>query len=194
MLYKIVNKKIPENLYQQIPKWEGTRQRRDPTRLRSIKCNTEKRRKSFLPITITWWNNLQKEVRESTTVEQFKKKIKPVVETKCNRFNELTREEEILMSKVRSRKCELRAYSYLYGTSESPLCEICQDQETVDHFLMKCKAFDEQRRKYLRHYIFRNRLTKDELLYGTLKFNDKENNGLIKNVAQYIKETNRIMS
>ena len=89
------------NLFNQIPIWASSRQRRDPTKLPVIKCKTERRRKAFICQSIQWWNELAKEIRESTTIESFKKKTKPVIDVKENWYGTLSRKQEVMLTKLR---------------------------------------------------------------------------------------------
>ena len=86
--FKILKTGVPENIYRQIPQWEEQRERRDVTRIRSIKCRIERRRKSFVPMAINWWDSLAKDVRECDDIMVFKRKIRPIVNQKENYFKD----------------------------------------------------------------------------------------------------------
>ena len=65
-------------------------------------------------------------------------------------FNELSRSESSIISKLRTEHIELNKYTnivYAKGEQTSPMCSCGKEEETVKHYLMKCENYNEQRKE-----------------------------------------------
>ena len=114
-------------------------------------CRTEKFKKSFFPSTILLWNTLDIDIRNSTSLSNFKLKINKIYRPLC--YNKwlnfsLTRKASVLHTRLRLGFCVLNDYLYrivvilLY-------CICCHQNETVKHYLLLCPRFAAQRNKLL---------------------------------------------
>ena len=141
--------------------------------------------------------NLSQDVREIVSYNVFKKKIKPVCGPCQLWFKNLSRDNwrdrEIVLSLLRSGKCNLNANFYSLGLIDSPLCDMCNVLETPRHFLIYCIKYEKERNYYLKHYIYRNYLSTYELLYGCHMFTDKENELLADKVASFVLATGKAL-
>ena len=106
-------------------------------------CRTEKFKKSFFPSTILLWNTLDIDIRNSTSLSNFKLKINKIYRPLC--YNKwlnfsLTRKASVLHTRLRLGFCALNDYLYrivvilLY-------CICCHQNETVKHYLLLCPRF-----------------------------------------------------
>ena len=191
-LYNIVHQGKPEGLYNCIPKWDQERPRRDPTIIKNIRCKTEAYRKTFLPQVIREWNSLPMVVRESESVEIFKRGIhhRPAVEKQF--FEQLNRSEEKIINQLWTKNSNLNAYRYKIGQSETPCCSWCLVPETNHHYLLVCDLYSEERRNHTQMYIDKYNLNEENIIKGSLAMSDKENQALLRAVCDYINDTKRM--
>ena len=119
-------------------------------------CRTEKLKKSFFPSTILLWNTLDIDIRNSTSLSNFKLKINKIYRPLC--YNKwlnfsLTRKASVLHTRLRLDFCALNDYLYrivvilLY-------CICCHQNETVKHYLLLCPRFAAQHNKLTLFCLF----------------------------------------
>jgi ribonuclease HI len=82
---------------------------------------------------------------------------------------------------LRTGHCGLNNYLYRFGISDTPYCECGYGKETVEHFLLECRRYKEQRR-VLRQEVGVGKMRVDKLL-GDPK--------VIKKTLEYVKKTER---
>ena len=58
----------------------------------------------------------------------------------------LSRREECLIQQLRVGKCRLNYYLFQINQHVSGLCEVCQEVETIEHFILHCSKYDRERR------------------------------------------------
>ena len=78
IFYKMINRLCPEFLNQLVPDSVQTRTQyslRNSNNMSTIRTNTELYYNSFLPSTVRAWNNLSNEIRTSTSLNEFKRKL-----------------------------------------------------------------------------------------------------------------------
>lgn len=95
----------------------------------------------------------------------------------------LYRYNEILFFRLRTGYIKLNSYLNKIGFNPSNLCDTCQQEETVEHFLLKCKLYDTYRKTMF-----------DQLLQlGVTNFNPiiLLSGKNFQPVADYINHTNR---
>ena len=56
-----------------------------------------------------------------------------------------SRKYETIFSQLRLGLTSLNKYLFRIGREDSPECEICQQDETVEHYLLKCRRFTSER-------------------------------------------------
>jgi len=83
--------------------------------------------------------------------------------------------------RLRTAHCSLNKYLHQRGHEEEPLCACREDEETIEHFLLKCKKYTTQREKMVKEVGAGG--MRVEKLVGDLK--------CIKYTMEYVKETNR---
>ena len=95
----------------------------------------------------------------------------------------LYRYNEILFFRLRTGYIKLNSYLNKIGLNPTNLCDTCQQEETVEHFLLNCKLYDTYRKTMI-----------DRLLQlGVTNFNliTLLSGKNFQPVADYINQTNR---
>ena len=64
---------------------------------------------------------------------------------------------------MRTGHCGLNHYLHHFGKRNSPYCECGVGKETVEHYLLECRRFKQQRRKMIKD-IGKERLNIERLL------------------------------
>lgn len=83
---------------------------------------------------------------------------------------------------LRTGHCALNSYLHRFGKKDSPTCECGYGKETVEHYLMECRKYREQR-KTLRKNVGMGRM-KVRILLGNIK--------VLKHTVEYIATTRRL--
>ena len=83
--------------------------------------------------------------------------------------------------RLRTAHCSLNKYLLQRGHEEESLCTCYEEEETVEHFLLKCKKYIKQREKLVKEVGAGG--VRIEKLVGELKY--------IKYTMEFVKETNR---
>ena len=85
---------------------------------------------------------------------------------------------------LRTGHCGLSHYLHRFGKRNSPYCECGMGKETVEHYILECRRFKQQRKKMIKD-IGKGRLNIERLL-GQPQ--------MIKHMVEYIKSTKRFES
>jgi hypothetical protein len=204
--YKIVYNYSPLYLIELLPKLVNERSYiplRSGHNISQYKCRTEKFKKSFFPSTISLWNTLDIDIRNSTSLSNFKLKINKIYHPLC--YNKwlnfsLTRKASVLHTRLRLGFCALNDYLYRINCCNSPLCICCHQNETVKHYLLLCPRFAAQRNELLtsaaqvcgKAWLTSNDNGKLEfLLNGSVQLSFDENCLLFGAVQRFILDTCR---
>ena len=115
-------------------------------------------------------------------------RLKRILERKENQhgpalYNRLSRETSAKIIQLRTGHCGLKSYLHRFGLVDSPLCDCEAGQETVEHFLLECPLYREQRRE-LRNKAGSANMRVDALL-GTAE-------AILKYTERFINDTGRI--
>ena len=98
-------------------------------------------------------------------------------------YNEINnRRTATRIAQLRTGHCGLNKYLHRFGKRSSPYCECGYGKETVEHYLMECRNYKEQR-KALRKNVGLGRMKLHEIL-GNAK--------IIKHTMEYTKATKRL--
>ena len=153
--YKIVNKSTAPYLVDLLPILVNERSYiplRTGQNVSEYRCRTEKFKISFFPSTISLWNSIDLDLRNSTSHANFKAKIVHLFHSfnydKWRNFS-LTRKASVLHTRLRLGYCALNHYLYSINCCNSPLCVCGLENESVKHYLLSCPCFAAQRNKLL---------------------------------------------
>ena len=165
---------------------------------------TQRFRNSFFPYCQIGWDSLVHEVRSSNSVAEFKRNylhhmaIRP---QKNEYFNINDRYGMKLLTKLRVDFSDLRAHRFNHHFNcTSPICKCSFEEETTEHFLLRCSRFDDQRRALLESAsdIINNDIKQlpndhitDILLFGSKAFNEISNKLILESTIRYIKSSKR---
>ena len=71
--------------------------------------------------------------------------IQPTVENGFKIRNNICRKEEIILHQIRMGKCKLNYYMFLLKLHVDGMCDTCLIHETVEHYLLHCTRFEQER-------------------------------------------------
>ncbi len=84
-------------------------------------------------------------------------------EVKCSVIGSGDRREETVISRLKLGHCLLNKTLKLIGKHDTGMCEVCQEEESVEHVVLRCSRYDVQRE------LMRNKLREMEVQDITLK-------------------------
>ncbi len=206
LFYKIVNKQVALYLIDLLPKSVNERSYislRTAQNITEYKCRTEKFRKSFFPSTVSLWNSIDLDSRNSISISSFKAKITNLYHSlhydKWLNFS-LSRKASVFHTRLRLGHCALNDYLYRINCCNSPLCVSGLERETVKHYLLICPRFAAQRSNLLtsaaqvcgQEWLVSTDNEKVKfMLKGSAQLSHKENCELFGIVQRYILDTCR---
>src|SRR5436190_19044708 len=98
-------------------------------------------------------------------------------------YNEIAnRNAAAKIAQLRTGHCGLNRYLHRFGIKNSPYCQCGYGKETVEHYLLECRNYREQRKK-LRREVGTGKMRVETLLGEQMT---------IKHTLEYIKETGRL--
>ncbi len=62
----------------------------------------------------------------------------------------LSREDQVILTRLRMGHTKLNSTLHIIGNHSTGLCEICQVKETVDHVLLLCPRYEQERNELQR--------------------------------------------
>ena len=126
----------------------GTYLLRNSRNIRIPFCKTESYKKSFVPSTISMWNNLNILIRSCISYNVFKTSLrKAQFSVKQNKALSMGHGTSwVHLTRMRMGMSGLRSHLYGVNIIDSPICTLCNSTpETVHHFFMSCPALHECR-------------------------------------------------
>ena len=84
---------------------------------------------------------------DSNTTGRFFYSLQPIIQPK-SQINLSNRRDEKIIHRLRLGKCNLNFYKFRLNRHESGLCDYCKVHETIEHFLLHCKEYKEQRKQF----------------------------------------------
>ena len=195
-MYKIVNDLTPTYLSELLPQRINV-----GMQLRSTKndlipvpfTRTETFSRSFFPHTTRLWNKLDKSIRDSPSLDTFKKALKGPVKEKNVLFYFGKRMSSIHHSRLRLGCSKLNVHlCYNLHVVPSPQCQCGSPLEDPEHFFFSCPTFYAHRMTLL-NTINRisNNINVRTLLYGDPEISLENNKILFAAVQQYCTDTHR---
>jgi ribonuclease HI len=91
------------------------------------------------------------------------------------------RKHTVWVARLRTGHCHLNQYLHRFNIIETPECECGAEKETVDHFLLNCELYDEERDELRRGVGIEG--MRSSVLLG--------DNQIIKKTVEYIEKTGR---
>ena len=165
--------------------------------------STNRYRNTFFPYCYSEWENLDPDIRNSENINIFKSKfIKAIRPIKKNTYNICDKYGLKLLTWLRLEHNDLRAFRYRKNLNcPSPICACGNEDETTEHYLLRCPLFRNPRIALLSTIddlnpgsTYRNIPDIDLssiLLYGDPSLNDTHNKALILATIRFIKQSKR---
>ena len=188
IFYKMINRLCPDYLNQLVPDLVQTRTQyslRNSNNMSTIRTNTELYYNSFLPSAVRAWNNLSNEIRTSTSLNEFKRKLSENVNKPPKYYYYGNRVAQIHHSRLRLECSALKQHLHKKKLVDSPLCT-CGIPETSKHFLFDCPNYQLIRTRTLSEYLH---LPTKSLLFGDSRLSENENEKIFEAVHKFITQT-----
>ncbi len=202
-LGKIIIKKFPNYLVQDLPTYYGDSRTNRNNTFAIPRARTDYYGKSFVPSSIELWNSLPPEMRSIKSYKLLKGKLKEQNMKEVPKyFNFGARPLNILHTKLRLGCSDLNYDKHRIGISDSNLC-LCGDIETSDHYLLQCgnnlvakvtmidSITDILLNKGLNQTQIDDMLDVQLLLKGSNNLSQKENENIFQAVHIFISDSKR---
>ena len=124
----------------------------------------------------TEWKTSRENARRLRKMSKY-----PGTVTGLELYGALQRKHVVWISRLRTGHCHLNEYLHRFNIIETPECECGAAKETVDHYLLNCELYDEER-DALRRRVGSHEMITSALLGDSL---------IIKETVQYIEKTRR---
>ena len=148
---------------------------------------------SFFPATLRLWNNLDLSIRNSSTLVEFKAKLRN--QDQKDKANDILsigeRKHSVILTRIRHNCSSLNADLNRVNIVPSSSCTCGANFETAQHYFFECRNYTNQRYNLLRALRFVSVVTLDTLLYGCSTFVNERNKLVINAVLVYIKDSKR---
>ena len=192
-MYKIINNEAPGYLSNLLPNRVGEQTHHNLRNSQNFEipysrlCSYEN---SFFPSTLRLWNDLDISTRNSSSLSEFKHRIKQISEKPLHYKVSRDRASEIAFTRIKHTCSSLKADLFRVNIVPSALCSCGPIPETAEHYFFHCPLYD----------IHRNRLlasipvvpvTLNALLHGHEYLTNETNKTIYKSVLQFIKDTGR---
>jgi hypothetical protein len=96
---------------------------------------------SFIPSTVSLWNNLDLNVRNSPNISCFKSRIKEKTVKSPEYYDEGSRKLSILHARLRHQCSSLNSDLYRINIINDPKCQCGAPYEDSIHYLMECPLY-----------------------------------------------------
>lgn len=196
-MFKCTNNLIPDYITDIIPplvRDVSNYPLRNRENVSNMYTRTEISHKSCIPSSISYWNNLQTNIREADTYESFRHSLKRDIFDNINvpiYFSKGNRKLSILHARIRNNCSDLNSDLFLNHLINDRSCSCGNDNENARHYFFECDKYS-----YLRILMFRKTrqfhpLSLNTILYGKSNVSNDENFLLFQAVQQYIKDSRR---
>ena len=100
---------------------------------------------------------------------------------------------ETALARLRISHVELNSYLHRFNQSDTPLCQTCNTPETVDHYLLTCRRYAQNRRK-LSNCLQEKGISSisKKILLGGGNYKPTEQKLITEAVGTYLKKTRRL--
>lgn len=149
--------------------------------------------RSILPASLKLWNDLDTEIRESSSLSMFKRKIKNLFKSQDvpSFYKSGTRYLVVHHARLRNNCSNLFADLFINHLRDSPICQCGKGIENAEHYFFKCTSFLNERIELFRNTRELHPLSTSKLLFGNDTLNDEQNKFIFNEVHKFIKNTRR---
>ena len=202
LFYKIIKSKSPPYLFNLIPRSSRFHTTRNSDNITSFKVRHNFFKNSFFPSVISEWNKLDLEIRNSASLEIFKKHLLNFIRPNSSKAFNINNPLELkLLTRLRIGFSHLNKHKFKHNFQDSidPLCSCGNDTESTVHFFLHCQNFTTQRQTLLNKLksINASIMTENEnsvvrtLLFGRPDFRYSTNKEIINATISFILTTER---
>ena len=168
----------------------------------TVSCKSEYFKNSFIPNVINEWNKLDPEIRSSALYNLSRntllKFLRPAQRKTCN-INDSVGVK--LLIRLRLGFSHLREHKFRHGFKDilNPLCPCRIETKTTAHYFLRCHFYNANRSALMNELngidssfstLNENKFI-DLILYGSDKFDDKENHNILMSTIKFIKNSQR---
>ena len=200
--YKIFNDKSPSYLFNLIPNFNRVHNTRLSYSIPAIKVRHDYFKNSFFPSAISEWNKLDLNIRNSASLNAFKKKLLNFIRPCANSIFNIHNPLEIkLLTRLRLGLSPLHKHKFghCFQDTLNPLCECAIEIESTMHFFLHCTDFLIPRQTLLQKIrnIDDNILSQSEtqltqtLLHGNQNYHPSINRLIFNSTIEYIISTEK---
>ena len=167
-MYKIINNEAPEYLTNLLPNRVGEQTHYHLRNNQNFEvpysrlCSYEN---SFFPSTLRLWNDLDFATRNSSSLLEFKLKIKKIQEKPVNYIVIGERVNEIAVTRIKHNCSNLKADLFRVNIVPSAYCSCGPLTETAEHYFFDCALYNIPRNRLLTS-LPAVPITLNTLLYG----------------------------
>jgi hypothetical protein len=189
--YKMYHQMTPTYLSQLIPS-HRTLDNRPRTRhtadIPPPATRTNLYRDSFLPSTIKAWNELPPTLRQSPSLDTFKRQLNTHNPKIPQYYHIGARQYQILHARLRMGCSNLNYDLHKNFVSDTDKCK-CGEIETAAHYFLTCPNYSHIRNTLIHTIPYH--LNTDTLLYGNNLYDNETNSLIFSSIHEYIKQTKR---
>ena len=156
-------------------------------------CRTEISRKSCIPSSISAWNSLDIELRNSPSMASFKYQLnKHQNNSKVPKYYRAgNRYISVLHARIRNTCSNLLSDLYMNYLSPSPTCSCSEEVEDAEHYFFRYSNFRNERETLFRSTRYLHPLNINILLFEDENLTTDENTTIFTAVQTFIKDTRR---
>ena len=194
LMYKIVNNEAPSYLNDLLPNTVNAASNYNLRNRLNFEipfvrlCSYEN---SFFPSTLKLWNELLLNIRNSSSVSQFKANVRSPHLKPPNYLYVGERKYNILLTRLRHNCSSLNSDLFNVNIIQYSNCSCGALTENVNHFFFECPLYTQQRNSLLAQLMPDNTVTLDLLLNGNTLLDNDSNKNVILAVLHFIKSTRR---
>ena len=193
---------VPNYLCELPPKTERSYNLRNSNDIPFVKFKHNFFKNSFLSSAIIEWNKLKIDIRNSVSLDVFKKKILIFVRPRSNSIFSIHNTQGVkYLNRLRVGLSHLREHKFKNGFLDTinALCSCGQGVESTKHFFLHCIFFANSRAALLQKIseIEKSILNENDdsiiesLLFGKPNFEFFKNKSIIESAIEYILSTER---
>ena len=148
MFFKIVNDLTPSYLRDPLPFQQGRYRLRANCMINHIPCKNDKHRNSFYPNSITLWNNLDTDFKNSKNIAIFKSSLLKIIRPPRKKtFNIHDPNRLKWIFQLRVGLSPLKYHKKRHNFSDTPIdtCLCSNSPESTIHFLLYCLLYTNAR-------------------------------------------------
>ena len=155
---------------------------------------TEISHKSCIPSSVSCWNNLNNNIRESDSYVSFRSTFKNDVLGNAqvpSYFMKGQRRLSVLHARLRNNCSDLKSDLFQNHLTDSLSCSCGNVNENAIHYFFECENYSNPRLVMFRSTRKFHPLSLNTVLFGKSYLSDDDNFLLFQAVQQYIKDTRR---